>query len=89
MSHWYYYCNGPIDLDELTGAISRGDVDRDTLVWRVGMSEWVKVRKHPDLVPSIMTPPPLPAAVRDSSRPLKRGVVSVVDVIRGKRKNNG
>ena len=89
MSNWYYCRNaqqqGPVTRAELKEAMERGDVDGDTYVWQAGMSERVRARKHPDLVSSILTPPPLPGSVKNATRPFQRVAASIVDIVRGKR----
>lgn len=59
MSTWYY-CrngqqNGPVSLAELKDLIARRELDESTFVWQVGMSEWVKVRRHPQLAALVST----------------------------------
>lgn len=64
-STWKYCRNGQqagiVTLAELKEMIESGILHGDTLVWQVGMTEWIKVRKHPDLLPSVPSPPPCPA----------------------------
>lgn len=90
MSNWHYCRNGqqkgPITLDELKGMIERGELDDTSLVWQVGMSEWIKVRKHPVLASSISTPPPIPSsAMLEVSRP-KSFSRTILDAIGNKRR---
>lgn len=61
MSKWYYCKNGqqlgPVQLDELTGLIERGELSSDTRVWKVGTPEWLRIYKHPellDVVPNLL-----------------------------------
>lgn len=57
MSKWYYCKNGqqlgPVQLDELTGFIQRGELSADTRVWKVGTPEWLRIYKHPELIEAI------------------------------------
>jgi hypothetical protein len=74
MSNWYFCKNGtqegPITLDELKGMIACGDLADTLPVWKIGTSSWTKIYKHPELIPSIPTPPPLPtSAAIESPRP--------------------
>jgi hypothetical protein len=89
MSGWHYYRNGqqvgPITLNELKGAIERGEVDGDTLVWQAGMAKWIRVRKLPDLFSSILTPPPLPGSMKSATTSLKSLLGSMFDAVRGER----
>jgi hypothetical protein len=66
MSHWYYCQNGkqegPVALDELRQMIATGELDASLPAWKIGESEWVRIRKHPELISSIPKPPPLPAS---------------------------
>jgi membrane protease subunit (stomatin/prohibitin family) len=52
---------GPFDLNALRGQISGGGLTRDTLVWKAGMSAWVKASEQADLAGLFSNvPPPLP-----------------------------
>ncbi len=90
MSNWYFYRNGqqygPISANELKEAMEREEVDWDTLVWQKGMSEWVRVRKHPDLVSPISTLPPLPVTKQKTIHPLKQVGQLILDAVRGKHR---
>lgn len=89
MSNWHYCRNGqqigPIVLSELSKLIERGSIDEDTFVWQEGMSEWVKVRKHPYLVSTGLIPPPLPVSAKSATHPLKQFAESIFLAVRGKR----
>ena len=55
---------GPHDTAGLTELINRGQLNRDTLVWRDGMPAWVAAGTVEELLPLLpVVPPPLPAAV--------------------------
>jgi uncharacterized RDD family membrane protein YckC len=65
MSSWYFVKdgqrNGPMGREELDARIADGTVHGDTLVWRVGMSSWVRACPVVELgVPPPLLPPPLP-----------------------------
>lgn len=52
---------GPFSLAEINNKISAGDVNRDSLVWTQGLSEWVSADKAPKLAQAFSNqPPPLP-----------------------------
>jgi membrane protease subunit (stomatin/prohibitin family) len=51
---------GPITQDELARAAADGRVTRDTLVWSMGMRDWVPARQVPALAALFGGPPPLP-----------------------------
>lgn len=52
---------GPIDLENLKQMALQGQVNRETLVWKNGMSAWDKAENQSDLnVLWTQTPPPLP-----------------------------
>jgi membrane protease subunit (stomatin/prohibitin family) len=52
---------GPFDLPTLQGMLQKGQVARETLVWRNGMSAWTKASEVSELAPLFANvPPPLP-----------------------------
>jgi membrane protease subunit (stomatin/prohibitin family) len=52
---------GPIDLENLKQMALQGQINRETLVWKNGMSAWDKAGNQSDLhVLWAQTPPPLP-----------------------------
>lgn len=63
---WYYSDGasrrGPVSQDELESAVVRGEIDRQSLVWRQGMPEWQALEDVEELQPLLeqVTPPPLP-----------------------------
>ncbi len=62
---WYYNDGeaqkGPVSEDDLQLALSRGEVDRQSLVWRNGMPEWQPLETVDELQPLLEhIPPPLP-----------------------------
>jgi len=68
MSVWYFVDaghdrQGPVSAEELALAFRQGRVNRDTLVWRDGLPQWVPLEQHLGELPA---PPPaepaLPAA---------------------------
>lgn len=87
MSDWYFCKNGkqegPISLDELKGMIASGELADTLPVWRIGASHWIKIRRHPDLISSIPTPPPLPGPSGIESPRPKALLASVFAAIRG------
>lgn len=91
MSTWYYCRNGqqigPVGLDELKDLIVRGELDASTFVWQAGMSEWVKVRRHPQLAALVSIPPALPAAASCRPPPKRSMRRTILDVIGSKRGN--
>ena len=53
---------GPHDTAGLTELVNRGQLNRDTLVWRDGMPAWVAAGTVEELAPLLpVVPPPLPA----------------------------
>ncbi|WP_374602103.1 RDD family protein [Arenimonas sp.] len=61
MSTWYYVDarhdrQGPVSDEELALAFRQGRVNRDTLVWREGLSLWVPLEGH---LASLPQPPPV------------------------------
>ena len=51
--------HGPYPPEQVTAALSRGEIGPDTLVWTEGMPAWAPVRQVPGLAPPAV-PPPLP-----------------------------
>ena len=50
---------GPFKMEKINDMISSQSLQRDTLVWRKGMSEWGVAGDQPELKNLFMTPPPL------------------------------
>lgn len=51
---------GPFNLEQLTTKATSGDITRESLVWKDGMSEWKKAGEQADLAAIFKSPPPLP-----------------------------
>ncbi|MFM5063290.1 RDD family protein [Aeromonas veronii] len=62
MEYWWYEHNGiatgPVEYDDLYQMILAGELCRDTLAWRSGMSEWSKIVELKEFG---SLPPPLPS----------------------------
>ena len=62
---WYYVGHygqlGPLTLEQMADLASDGVIDRETYVWKGGMSDWVKASTVRDLIPHLgqmeLTPP--------------------------------
>ncbi|UCC67163.1 MAG: DUF4339 domain-containing protein [Armatimonadota bacterium] len=58
---WYFAVGGqrvgPLSQDDLTARIQAGEVTRETLVWRAGMSDWLPAAQTPELAPLLSQPP--------------------------------
>jgi outer membrane biosynthesis protein TonB len=52
---------GPFNAGQLMKLIKEGKLDRETLVWKAGMPEWIPAKKVSELDP-IFAPPPAPEA---------------------------
>ena len=69
-TNWYYEQNGvkkgPIPKDELTKLIIDKSIDSNTLIWREGMSNWLKANETGEFS-SGDGPPPLPISHISSS----------------------
>lgn len=68
MSAWYYVDaghnrQGPVSAEELAMAFRQGRVNRDTLVWRDGLPQWVPLERHLAELPAPPPVIPAPAAV--------------------------
>lgn len=74
MTNWYYHDPdrgrvGPIDTDALREQFRFGRVQRDTLVWREGLREWVPLQRleaELGLEQAPAEPPPLPPSAAAS-----------------------
>jgi hypothetical protein len=52
---------GPHDAGAIVAMISSGQLTRDTLVWKRGLTEWIAASKMPELASHFESaPPPLP-----------------------------
>jgi len=52
---------GPFDMAMLQKQAASGELNRNTLVWKAGMAQWVKAGELPELAPLFAnTPPPIP-----------------------------
>jgi membrane protease subunit (stomatin/prohibitin family) len=52
---------GPFDMAMLQKQAASGELNRNTLVWKAGMAQWVKAGEVPELAPLFAnTPPPIP-----------------------------
>ncbi len=67
-SDWYYVGHygqlGPLSLEQMVALVHDSVVDRDTYVWRDGMTDWRQARAVPELSSyfASMGPPPAPGA---------------------------
>jgi membrane protease subunit (stomatin/prohibitin family) len=52
--------HGPFTMEQLAGAIARGEVAADTLVWTAGMANWTPAGQVPQLAAQFGPPPPPP-----------------------------
>ena len=71
MTDWYYEDgdrkqNGPHEAEEILKRLNRGDISRERLVWRSGMSEWQPLSRTELAEHLKETPPPLPVRGRVS-----------------------
>ncbi|WP_417884279.1 DUF4339 domain-containing protein [Vibrio rumoiensis] len=80
MNHdiWFYEKQGERlgghSMDELQALITRGEITQDTLVWKQGMSTWLKAAESElarYLPPPLNMPPPLPNAAEEATEALK------------------
>ena len=62
---------GPLGLPELVALILGGEVPEDTLIWRVGLGEWVKANSVEEIQREL--PPPIPGRDGDGGPPGKVG----------------
>ena len=58
---------GPMPLTEIEGHWLKGDIDKESLVWRTGMADWIPLKEVKDLkylldLAPAKKPPPPPAA---------------------------
>ena len=52
---------GPFNNKEFNELVVKGKVNKDTLVWQPGMTQWQAIEKVPSILKIIaLTPPPLP-----------------------------
>lgn len=79
-AEWYYVGQygeiGPLTADQMGDLVQDKVVDRDTYVWRKGMTNWVMAAQVAELSDRlreevILAPPPLPPA--RNTRPVREG----------------
>lgn len=79
-AEWYYVGHygqlGPLTFEQMEELVRDGVVERDTYVWRAGMSDWEPAAFHRDLQtyfqaiqPATPPPPPVPAQRHRSAQP--------------------
>jgi membrane protease subunit (stomatin/prohibitin family) len=52
---------GPFDMNALQQQVASGTLNRNTLVWKAGLAQWVKAGDVPELLPLFSNvPPPIP-----------------------------
>lgn len=55
---------GPFSESELSRFVSEGKINKTTLLWRAGMSNWAAAESMPDFLRIIaLSPPPLPTSI--------------------------
>lgn len=74
MSAWYFVDaghnrQGPVSAEVLALAFRQGRINRDTLVWRDGLPQWVPLEQHLGELPALPAPPSVPASVADPGLP--------------------
>ena len=91
MNAWYYVDaghnrQGPVSGEDLAAAYRQGRVNRDTLVWRDGLPQWVPLERHlaelpaaPPTVPEAAAVPGLPAGAATPASPAGTDPDEVVD----------
>lgn len=69
---WYLVINGaqagPIPYDEVLARLRSGQIDRSTLVFTAGMSNWTPLGEVPDLAGAAAGIPPVPPGARPGQR---------------------
>lgn len=81
-AEWYYVGHygelGPLTIEQMEELIRDGVIDRETFVWKQGMSEWQPAAGHVDLsfhfqtaalAPSMPPPPPVPVRTMAPATP--------------------
>ncbi|MES1228468.1 MAG: GYF domain-containing protein, partial [Armatimonadota bacterium] len=74
---WYYVGHygqlGPLTLEQMADLARDGVVDRETFVWKGGMSDWVKASSVRELIPHLgqmdLTPPTFGVAPMQGLQP--------------------
>jgi len=61
--------DGPFDFDALGVLIKKGKFDKETLVWKPGMVDWMPAGQVAELAPVFAPPPPPPAATVKTEPP--------------------
>jgi hypothetical protein len=72
---------GPFEAPEIRVQLEAGVIAHDDLLWRPGLSDWIPV--HVEFPPPEGSPPPLPQAEAERSRPLAASLVPEPDAVPG------
>jgi GYF domain 2 len=75
MSHTWYYAGGdnkigPLNLEQLKGALAARQNPKEVLVWREGSSKWVRAEKVSELENA------LPPALEDETQTANRAAIT-------------
>ncbi len=67
MSEWYFEADGkqhgPVAQNEIVEKLSRGELSRDSLVWKGGQKNWKPISEFEEFLLDIKSPPPLPKSI--------------------------
>jgi hypothetical protein len=59
---------GPFSAEDLTKMLTRGTVNRQTLLWRQGLPRWDIAQNIPDVLKLVaLMPPPLPSSTGETA----------------------
>jgi hypothetical protein len=92
---WFYAQDdnrlGPVPVEQIAQLVMKGELGRDALVWRHGLTDWTEAGRIPEI--ASLLPPPLPAGGK-SARAVETAVAAVSeadarrDEIRGRLEGN-
>jgi hypothetical protein len=81
MTDWHYVSEdrtvGPLDVKDLQAVLANSSDARNMLVWRVGLKEWARAGKVPELATLIDRPPAVPRRERWASKGIWRSAGAI------------
>src|SRR5688572_26603528 len=93
---WFYAQDdnrlGPVAVEQIAQLVMKGEIPRDALVWRHGLTDWTEATRIPEI--ASLLPPPLPPpgkgakAVPEAAAPAPTPEATRRDAIRAKLEAN-
>lgn len=72
MTQYFYHQEneqkGPVGFEELRDLVSSKVINTNTLVWKAGLEDWVKISELDEFTPLFLVPPP----IKNAPPPIKK-----------------